>query len=901
MRACNGCRKRKIKCDAATTNTWPCSACTRLKLVCVPPTIGQDSDFQSEQGLEATSMGALGASQANSASHYSYSVPQSFGAGIQPTAGNSQPYSDGAGIMPQYAPNGPTQHNIYEVRSSHLPVTGHAYQHAQVFPTTPNHGLDNSNTGIFPDDDQSTAENLSEVLGELKIDETGIAPYIRQQRKERLEAEAPVQDEIEERLPPLSTGAGSTIRIPPELMPSDDEVMNYFKIYFDDIHPYIPVVHRSHLYYQWQNERNSISPLLLEALFACSGRLSDDPAQGAQWLALANRHESSFMDVPRLSTIQALLLLLKARESLPKKGYYYRSWQTVKTIVSMSKDLDIHEHYNTHAEGRPCELDSVECLVQTRIWQALLVVEVMIGAPQGMSISASLALTALVDCVILLGRSDYGVDPETVDMRPTLDIDGLDQFEIDRSRQYAYFVRNAYHIRLITDIYHKIKKQKDWGANPRFVEKNPLFTDWLQSLPQDLQINYPSDGSPPWIPSHFVGNMHSHCHLGIILLHRPQLLASKSFAAGGGWKIHMALCYSSAKSLCRLQEGILERFGLRGLLFMQRGINFAIYCILTCTMLHLIAITSPDPHFHTDARDYFTRHMRILEKCSSAWPMPEIQAQIDSLRLAFSADINRPFELKSTFPYGSPSEPYHPSPPLGSSYHAQLDQVPSNVQNRVCYAYPMTPPISAGTEDSKSDSCQLQPMGMLAPHPHHSHSVDGPLVDENNWDPTRIINQWDLAFPVAPSNVNTNSPPMGIGQSTQGTTGVSNQFPVHYEAPKMSSIATTQPLPQTQFNGHTVLFTARDWQQSVASVYDPNGLKRRWAHSIDTTEQSNTKRQRESWTCWSRSLTIELVSLSLLGHANCRATAPHTSSRGSDLQRSMLRLASLIVNNVVYV
>jgi hypothetical protein len=253
-------------------------------------------------------MGSLGASHATSASHYSYTMPQSFGAGLQPTAGNSQSYSDGAGIMSQYVPTGPTQHNIYEVRSSHLPVTSHSFQHAQVFPATPNHGLDNSNTGIFSDDDQSTAENLSEVLGELKIDETGIgkidsvsplalrenadianqAPYIRQQRKERLEAEAPVQDEIEERLPPLSTGAGSTIRIPPELMPSDDEVMNYFKIYFNDIHPYVPVVHRSHLYYQWQNERSSISPLLLEALFACAGRLSDDPAQGAQWLALAN-------------------------------------------------------------------------------------------------------------------------------------------------------------------------------------------------------------------------------------------------------------------------------------------------------------------------------------------------------------------------------------------------------------------------------------------------------------------------------------------------------------------------------------------------------------------------------------------------------------------------------------
>jgi hypothetical protein len=94
-------------------------------------------------------------------------------------------------------------------------------------------------------------------------------------------------------------------------------------------------------------------------------------------------HEASFMDVPRLSTIQALLLLLKARESSPKKGYFYRSWQTVKTIISMAKDLDLHEHYGIHAEGRPCNLDSIECLIQTRVWQTLLIVEVMVGGPQG--------------------------------------------------------------------------------------------------------------------------------------------------------------------------------------------------------------------------------------------------------------------------------------------------------------------------------------------------------------------------------------------------------------------------------------------------------------------------------------------------------------------------------------
>ncbi|KAJ0420999.1 hypothetical protein BJY00DRAFT_323445 [Aspergillus carlsbadensis] len=823
MRACNGCRKRKIKCDAATTNTWPCSACTRLKLVCVPPTIGQDGDFSSGQPVESYPPNSLSTTAApeSSQSLPSYAIPQAYREDVSSHGETIHQYNDAVASFSHYVPPPiSNQSGLYETRTTQEAVPYDSYQSQPMFSVSQNHSIGTAESIVYSEHEHSTAEDLSEVLGELKIDETGIAPYIRQQRMDRLEPEIPTQDEVEEDLPPLRTGAGSKIRIPPELMPSDDEVMNYFKIYFDDIHPYIPVVHRAQLYYQWQHDRKSISPLLLEALFACAGRLSDDPAQGAQWLALANRHESSFMDVPRLSTIQAMLLLLKARESLPKKGYYYRSWQTVKTIISMAKDLDIHEHYNTHEEENACNLNPMECLVQTRVWQALLVVEIMIGAPQG--------------------RSDYSVDPETVNMRPELDIKNMDQYEIDRSRQYAYFVRNAYHIRLIADIYHKIKRQKDWGSNPKFVAKNPLFTDWLQNLPPDLQVNYPPDGSPPWIPSHFVGNMHSHCHLGIVLCHRPQLLASK-FTAGGGWKMHMALCYSSAKSLCRLQEAILARFGLPGLLFMQRGINFTIYCILTCTMLHLVAITSPDPDFHTDAREYFTRHMRILERCSSAWPMPEIQAQIDSLRLAFSANTNRPFELKPTFPYGSPSEPYQPSPTLENQYHPQPSQI-SQLQERAGFqAYPITPPISAGTEDSKTGTPQLQPPGMISTHPVQT---EAPLVDENSWDPTRIINQWDMAFSFSPA-VNPNSPPMAMSGTSQGMQpSLVDQYGLQNQQP--AKIAVTQPSPvaQPQMTGQPVVFSARDWQQSVASVFDPHGLKRRWNYSVDMGIESSPKRQR---------------------------------------------------------
>lgn len=89
------------------------------------------------------------------------------------------------------------------------------------------------------------------------------------------------------------------------------------------------------------------------------------------------------MDVPRLSTLQALLIVLKAREAAPKKGYYYRSWIAIVQCVQMGKDLGLDEHLADHKAGRPCGSSPAECLMKTRLWQTTFVCEVMIGSPQG--------------------------------------------------------------------------------------------------------------------------------------------------------------------------------------------------------------------------------------------------------------------------------------------------------------------------------------------------------------------------------------------------------------------------------------------------------------------------------------------------------------------------------------
>lgn len=162
-----------------------------------------------------------------------------------------------------------------------------------------------------------------------------------------------------------------------------------------------------------------------------------------------------------------------------------------------------------------------------------------------------------------------------------------------------------------------------------------------------------------------------------------------------------------------------------------------------------VAITSPDPELNSAARDYFTRHMRILEHCMKAWPMPEMQMQVNQLREAFSADINRPFELKRGFPFESPSPSaggLQPSPPLDINIrHPMLTRHGSlGHQNQMPYqATPMTPPVSStglSFEDSKDGLLMSGSMQMMASSQQQAVPMQTtPMSIGQEWNPTPII------------------------------------------------------------------------------------------------------------------------------------------------------------------
>jgi len=146
---------------------------------------------------------------------------------------------------------------------------------------------------------------------------------------------------------------------------------------------------------------------------------------------------------------------------------------------------------------------------------------------------------------------------------------------------------------------------------------------------------------------------------------------------------------------------------------------------------------------NNDAREFFVRHMRILETVAPSWPMPEMQEQIANLRQAFSADVTKPFDLKVTFPFGSPQVPPQSSPTSNhGSYRSRLpsQNSPLNQPGQVNYhAHPITPPISASDHSTKADSPVAQSLVMMASGQRAPQPAGSRMQEPVQWNPQRIF------------------------------------------------------------------------------------------------------------------------------------------------------------------
>lgn len=176
MRACEGCRRRKIKCDAATTNAWPCAACIRLKLNCVPPTVNYDKDFNGSQTFELDSKSLEYASDDPSPHEYQPHQPMAHGMHHQMAPSIPTPVSAMYQTSPyasqhsqealQYQPMSQPQ-VVQQTMSYSAPQ---AYSQSSTHPPAMTMTPPESEPAWRSD----SVSNITDALGELKIDHTAI-------------------------------------------------------------------------------------------------------------------------------------------------------------------------------------------------------------------------------------------------------------------------------------------------------------------------------------------------------------------------------------------------------------------------------------------------------------------------------------------------------------------------------------------------------------------------------------------------------------------------------------------------------------------------------------------------------------------------------------------------------
>jgi hypothetical protein len=176
MRACEGCRRRKIKCDAATTNTWPCSACIRLKLHCVPPTVHYEGG--NSQGFEPDRVEYESGSGDDEYQNH-LSMQQHLGGSQKappPMYSQHVPYPDGNNMyqpLPYSQPQPVSQTMQYgNIHNAAGVIDGH-YTSQNVFPVAPLIQHPQSESPELYSHDQYGQQDLVDILGDLKMDSAG--------------------------------------------------------------------------------------------------------------------------------------------------------------------------------------------------------------------------------------------------------------------------------------------------------------------------------------------------------------------------------------------------------------------------------------------------------------------------------------------------------------------------------------------------------------------------------------------------------------------------------------------------------------------------------------------------------------------------------------------------------
>ncbi|KAI8147803.1 fungal-specific transcription factor domain-containing protein [Fennellomyces sp. T-0311] len=385
-------------------------------------------------------------------------------------------------------------------------------------------------------------------------------------------------------------------------------------IYFEHVHPYLPIIHRPTFQKQLQDKK--ICELLLYAMYAVASRWQPQPKQQQQDPSGWSYYETAFKlldnyaDAPRLSTVQALILMIKYHEHVRRPGFFWRTRFYFQLIVRMCQDLELYRH---RSGDQPRAADTEQ---RSRVFWAVYAYDVLTSTEQG-------TLANFTNCSVefpQLLKEEDGTERDVITyFHWTAKISHLHGKILSFLRlKYGQNADDpsddATHVRPLTATQEQ--KQRDalvssideLGKAMSAAIRQPPSTDDKSSAKQY-----------PYYASRF---LYMAFHFTAILLHRPYGEASAS---------HREQCFNAALVITQIAGELIQTGGVECLYYCPRGVQQVIHYLAASITIHRLltqttATTKRDASPEKKAKEACDKSLDIIHQLIKVSPAVEIYA-----------------------------------------------------------------------------------------------------------------------------------------------------------------------------------------------------------------------------------------------------------------------------------
>ncbi|KAF9982941.1 Transcriptional activator of fatty acid utilization, partial [Modicella reniformis] len=365
-------------------------------------------------------------------------------------------------------------------------------------------------------------------------------------------------------------------------LPPRDLADHLIECYWTFVHPHLPIVHKPTFMRQYRNPDPEKRPpvVLLHAMFAIASRFSEHPeinglghdpeSFGDEYFSRAKRLVDVEYELPRISSIQSLLLMVSYRLTSTKCGG--RIWVMLGMAARMAQDLGMHRN------SARWHLPPLETEIRKRLWWAIYVMD--------RNISASMGRPMAID------DDDCDVDFPFLIEQDWTDPDGI----IGSPRE------------------NNEKAKEEAATSLRYFEETIKLSQIIAQILRRLKYDTQTMSGPNAKINRWVATIHSAYYSVLILLHRPSTISASAIKTRPGEpSLSLKIAVSAANSITHLLGKLDEDNHLQ---YAWTSTSFEVFI---SSLIHLTNSASTDMTLHKPARITLVKNIEFMKTLGIRW------------------------------------------------------------------------------------------------------------------------------------------------------------------------------------------------------------------------------------------------------------------------------------------